>query len=149
MSVLIFNKTNMRIILTAALLSLLFFSCKSTKQSTTEQISLFGTRWEVQQIDGTEVKLDNNSAFLIFKDDEEHSVSGSTSCNGMSGSYTLSDNNLSFSPMMMTYRGCVGNSVEREFLNAISRVKNYRFSDNALIFLDGETEIMIFKAVNL
>ena len=139
----------MRIILTTVLLSLLFFSCKSTKQSTTEQISLFGTRWEVQQIDGVEVKLENNSAFLIFEDNEERSVSGNTSCNGMSGSYTLSGNNLSFPPMLMTLRGCVGNSVEREFLSAIRRTTNYRFSDNALIFLDGETEIMILKAVNL
>ena len=139
----------MRIILTTVLLSLLFFSCKSTKQSTTEQISLFGTRWEVQQIDGVEVKLENNSAFLIFEDNEERSVSGNTSCNGMSGSYTLSNNNLSFSPMMMTRRGCVGNTVEREFLSAIRRTTNYRFSENNLILLEGETEIMIFKAVNL
>jgi heat shock protein HslJ len=67
-------------------------------------------------------------------------ASGSTGCNGFSGSYQLSGDSLQFGQLMSTLRACVDpelNRQERVFLDALGATRTWRITGDTLL-LSGE-----------
>ncbi len=136
-----------RLIPMSFLLLFVTIACSTTKQSTAGSLSLLDTKWEAEQVNGVAVKLENNSAYFILQSGENPQMIGNTSCNGMSGPYKLAGDTLTFSNVMSTRRGCMGNSIEPEFMSVLARTTHYRIVKNKLILTDGETAIAILKPV--
>ena len=89
---------------------------------------LDGTRWAVVTIADHRVN-DNSRAELIFGSDG--SLSGNASCNSFSGSYSLSDQELTVGQLAVTMMACPDqlSELERNFLSILTGTS--RFSINA------------------
>lgn len=76
-------------------------------------------------IEGTEEAVikpkDENAFILTFSND--NTISSRTDCNTLGGSYTISENNLSFGPMMSTLMYCEG-SQETEYAAQLAQVQS-------------------------
>lgn len=90
----------------------------------------------------TEPREEKSSAFTLRFNAQENRVSGTTDCNGFSGSYTVGDDNsLTFSPLAMTKMFCQ-DSQETEFVTPLSNVKSFMFAGSGALVLqlsDGGT----------
>lgn len=76
-------------------------------------------RWRVTSIGGVAIAAGSSAPWVNF--DESGAVSGFTGCNNFSGTYSVSDQRLSFGPLATTRRACIGDAAanERAFLGAI------------------------------
>ncbi len=98
---------------------------------------LQGGEWIVEDINRTGV-IDNSRLTLTFSEDGR--VSGSTNCNGFSGTYTTDGSKLTFSPLAMTRRACLAKAVsqqERKYMNALSGDLTWTITDDGALELTG------------
>ena len=117
-------------------------SCMSSRQSASEvngnwQLVMFpsGTKTlaEVFTMNRPELKMENGK------------VSGSTGCNRINGTYTLSGNGITFgSNLAITKMGCP-NYDENIFLDAFNRVNKYQIRNNELMLMHDSTLLMSFS----
>ena len=104
-------------------------------------VSLIGTNWRVEDIDGAGV-LDNSNTTLMFgSDGRVHGVAG---CNSYTGTYTLADSALSFGPLAVTRKACVPALADQEakFLALIESVVHVQIAESGILTLttaDGRT----------
>lgn len=127
-------------------LAFLGVSCKSTKATLPGSDRLAQSTWTLIELDGKPVVPANaeKDAFLVFADQK---VSGSTSCNRLTGSFTLSGKNkIRFSPLITTKMFCTGNTIENAFLVALEKVDTYLISDDGLVLSNGDSVLAKFKA---
>ena len=82
---------------------------------------------------------------LIFMDGGK--LSGFTGCNNFSGNFNLDGKNLSLDPGAMTKKACQGTG-ENEFLNALSKVSDFKVSKDNLTLMDGAKELLRFVPEN-
>jgi len=105
---------------------LAIYSCKATKEKSSQNMLELKGSFKVMMLNGKEVS-DKGLTFII--DDSTNTVSGNSGCNTYSGSYELSETNtiISFSGVFGSKKYCAEkekNDIEREYLNALS--KRYR-----------------------
>lgn len=88
----------------------------------------------------------SNTFTLTFT---EESVSATTDCNSMNGSYELNGNQITFGPMVMTKMFCP-ESQEQEFARMLSEIQSYLFtSKGELVFeLKYDTGSSLFRRVD-
>lgn len=78
-------------------------------ESTEPAVPIVGSRWVLDEVQTAETTLQPPAeAEAYFQIDENGDVTGSTGCNGFSGSAEVSDSTISFSPLISTRRGCSG-----------------------------------------
>jgi heat shock protein HslJ len=74
--------------------------------------------------------------------DRDGTVSGSTGCNEYSGSYTVTDSNITIGPLEATERACTepDGVMEQEagYLNALQSAETFRLDAGTLVLLDNE-----------
>ncbi|MDR2361248.1 MAG: META domain-containing protein [Prevotellaceae bacterium] len=121
------------------ILFLLAVACSTTKNNAL----LFDVRWYVEQIDGVAVDPTGESAYIVLKSGDEHTVSGNTSCNPLSGKFTFVKDRLTFSGMAVTRRACFGENIEQAFLDVLARTTRYRITDSKLILADDANDLAI------
>ena len=97
--------------------------------------SLWGSAWRLADMDG-QAALAAPVATLGFP--EPGKVSGVGSCNRFSGTVQVSDNRLSFGPLMATKMACAGGASAQEFryFSALQKVERYEIKDN-MLYLHG------------
>ena len=97
--------------------------------------SLWGSVWRLADIDG-QAALAAPVATLGFP--EPGRVNGVGSCNRFSGTVQVSDNRLSFGPLMATKMACAGGASAQEFryFSALQKVERYEIKDN-MLYLHG------------
>ena len=125
----------------AVLLLLLINSCGTTCKMSTKK-HLASNPWEMSTLKGSAPdanEFQTGIPFLLF--DKKGKMTGSTSCNNMSGSYQLSKSGIELEPGAITRMACQGNG-ESLFLQALKEVKNFKFDGEKLILLNGPDEIM-------
>jgi heat shock protein HslJ len=77
--------------------------------STEPAVPIVGSRWVLDEVTTADATVQASSeAEAYFQIDENGDVTGSTGCNGFSGSAEVSDSTISFSPLISTRRGCSG-----------------------------------------
>ena len=75
---------------------------------------------------------------------EDGRVSGSTGCNRITGTYTVSGNTVQFGPnLALTKMGCP-NYDENVFLEAFNKVNQYSIRNNQLQLMQDSTLLMTF-----
>ncbi|HEX9986425.1 MAG TPA: META domain-containing protein [Thermoanaerobaculia bacterium] len=67
-----------------------------------------------------------------------HEVTGSTGCNQLSGTYTITGTSLTFGPLATTKRACEGPvmQVERELLQGLQHARRWAVRDGELELTD-------------
>ena len=100
--------------------------------------------WRIEMIKERPV-MDNSPASLRF--DAGGRLSGNTSCNRMSSSYSLEGSTLSLQPGAVTKMMCQEALMEQEarYLSALAEVQTARI-DQGMLYLEGEGGQLIFKA---
>ena len=76
-------------------------------------------------------------------------ASGSTGCNGFSGSYQLSGDSLRFGKLISTLRACVDpelNRQERTFFDVLEATRAWRITGDTLVLSDGTRGLARFTA---
>jgi heat shock protein HslJ len=104
-----------------------------------EPLPLVGTTWTLTSIfsgDAVSSVVSGTEVTAVFATDE--TVSGSAGCNRFSGTYTMSGNQLSFSPLATTKMACAGYVMaqERVFLDAMSDVSSFVIDGEQLTLSD-------------
>src|SRR5689334_23362807 len=122
--------------------TILMIGCLSSRQSASEvngnwQLVMFpsGTKTlsEIFTMNKPELKLENGH------------ISGSTGCNRINGTYTVSGNSIQFgSNMAITKMGCP-NYDENIFLDAFNRANKYQLRNNELMLMHDSTLLMTFS----
>jgi heat shock protein HslJ len=124
-----------------------FTSCQYSENTTAVEMSkLIGT-WKLKSITGSDVSMNvlypENLPWFIF-DDYDNKISGNTSCNLWSTTFSISNNSIKFNKGITTKIYC-DNEGESLFLKMIERVDNYNFdSKNILCLKEGNLVLMKF-----
>ena len=91
--------------------------------------------WKLYEIMGEPIKEGDlpKDAYLTFKV-EGNRVFGNGGCNGISGTYKLSEGNgIRFSQMVATMMMCQNTDVEQKLLKALNMVDNYYAQNDTLV----------------
>jgi heat shock protein HslJ len=125
-----------------SLAALALTGCKTTK---TDQKTIIGQTWELQDINGVKAlqsDFSNGMPTILFSADK--GVSGTGGCNGYRGEYTLDSNGtLTVDKVMATKMYCEGVH-ENEFMAALSRAKKASVEDGNLILAEGDNKLLVF-----
>jgi heat shock protein HslJ len=102
-------------------------------RAATVQTGLAGTAWVLEDLAGAGV-VERGRATLEF--DDAGRASGRGSCNRFSGPFTLSDDRISFGPLMSTKMACVEDALtaqEMKYLEALGAAERYAVEDSTLL----------------
>jgi len=106
----------------------------------------FSGKWILKQIQSKRVKLNDNSIipFLEF-DFENNRVSGNAGCNGLSASFSIKNDGIKFSEILLTRMFCEDMSVEKNFIESLNEVNTFKIEGNQLKFYKNGLLEMIFE----
>ncbi len=134
------------------------FACSSAENSTVAKSngkpSELSGSWEVNfifgQIESLDVLFPVKKPLITFEP-KELSISGNTSCNSFSGSYTISGSEIKFSDNLLTTEMlCIdGMDGEKAFLNTLKKVNTFSVSSSGkTLYLkkDGITYMKLRKS---
>ena len=114
---------------------------------------LENTYWKVMTVDERKaVAIDGAREAHLVLHAEDARLAGSTGCNRMMGEYERDGDRLRFGRVATTMMACPGEvmGLEREFLDALGDVANWRVEGETLTLVDVEGEARIrFEAVHL
>ena len=99
---------------------------------------LQGAAWIVEDINRGGV-IDNSRLTLIFGADGR--VSGSTNCNGFSGTYSVDGSRLTLSPLAMTRRACLAQALsmqEAKYTSALNGEMTWAITGDGALELTGD-----------
>ena len=118
----------------------------SSCHSTMDKVKLDEVKWELETLNGKEVKLSgsDNVIFIEF-DSSEKRVNGRAACNRFFGDYEVDGEKLNFSPMGATRMSCPDLSKETEFFKMLDAVDTYSIKDELLSCFFKEELIATFK----
>lgn len=131
-------------------LFLLAASCKSAKPAESfggGSEKLYAHQWVLTEVDGQPVTPaeTGREAHLLFS--LPNRLAGSTGCNRLTGTFTLSDGNkIKFSPLGTTRMSCPNAEAETRFVKAIDSVETYSVTDSDLLLSHDRTIVARFKA---
>ena len=105
-------------------------------------------KWEwvkTQMNDGATV-IPKKSGVFTLTFDKNGKINIGTDCNNMSGKYTVSEKNITFSQMISTMMYCDG-SQEQDFAKKINEVKSYMFTSKGELVLEIKLDsgTMVFR----
>lgn len=77
---------------------------------------------------------------------EDNRLAGSAGCNNIMGSYTITEDKISFGGVGMTRRMCdpVSMDVEYKLTKLLGEVNRFETEDNKVRFFNGDTELGVF-----
>jgi heat shock protein HslJ len=130
--------------LLSCLSALFFIGCVSSKNSTDTNLS---GNWELSVFPTTDKTFEEvfgqRRPELQF-DQSKNTVSGTTGCNRINGSYSASNSAFSFgNNIAMTKMACPGYE-ESVFLEALNQINRYEITDGQLRLMHDSTLVMSF-----
>lgn len=149
------NKTILAVVLCFLLLvgGLLFFkhALKSNKNETTQVKILTTTSWQWEQTKNSDGSVtappptDQHKFLLTFKKDGQ--FSSTTDCNQLQGTYEVDQEVLSLDEISSTLMGCLGETKENVYRQALEKVVSYHLQGDILtLTLTKDFGTMQFKA---
>ncbi|WP_295982933.1 META domain-containing protein [uncultured Algibacter sp.] len=83
-------------------------------------------------------------------DENTNRVSGFSGCNRFNGSYTITENNITFGPTVSTRMMCgeEANSIEHNMFDVLSQVNSFTLKNNELTLLKDKIVLLIAKQNN-
>jgi len=120
----------------------LLCSCSTSRKATAE----LNGDWELVMFPAGSKTL--SEIFTMKKPElqlENGRLSGSTGCNRINGTYSVSGNSIQFGPnLAMTKMGCP-NYDENTFLDAFNKVNHYQIKGNDLMLMQDSSLLMTFS----
>ena len=146
-----------KIIIVTAMLAIIFLiaGCQSTKPvvavASGGSEMLYRNQWNLTELEGKAVVITAGiQPYLLFFPGQVNTVSGSTGCNKLNGSFVLSDaNSMTFSPLATTKMACVGDNVESKFLEVLGKVNSWAIINNQLLLKNGKVILAKLNAVTV
>lgn len=106
--------------------------------------------WKLIGVEGKAVlaSADEREAYVILKLENQR-LQGFGGCNILLGSYTLDEQRqgVGFEKVASTMMACPRLQDERDFLNALSKVKTYTIEEGVLLLKSGDKTLLSFEAV--
>ena len=107
----------------------------AAQRSTDPQLILNKTwQWEATTTPVEKIHVPNPERYTIILKDEG-SIQAQFDCNRGGGTYEISDNKLSFGPLMSTRMACPEGSLDRPFVRDLQRTFSF-FIDNGHLYLE-------------
>lgn len=105
---------------------------------------LYKNQWQLVQLMGTEaLKGQGGKPISLRFEPKKQQVSGFGGCNRYFGTYSATQDTLTFGHLAMTKMFCQqGMGLEAQFAKAITQVSGYRFNQQALEFVGKQGEII-------
>ncbi|WP_024852053.1 META domain-containing protein [Hydrogenovibrio kuenenii] len=100
--------------------------------------------WQLTAFFGQNIQTTGNTNLRFSP--QNKSVSGSAGCNRYFGSYTLQQNNLTFSQLGSTKMMCMDMTEEDAFFKRIGQVNHFQLKDHILTLFDRAMPLMQFTA---
>lgn len=107
--------------------------------------ALLEKKWFCKQLFQRDVAGDNPLTIQFMPDG---TVIGSGGCNEFKGTYTLTDDSLTFGPLTTTKKSCGPAADEQEFtyFSFLARINKFKVEEDQLeLFADSEVEPMLFS----
>ena len=101
--------------------------------------------WSVTNINGRSITPSSETPFLGF-DTSKGNIYGYTGCNRLTGSIDLkrfANGKPDFSHMGMTRMLCPDDTYEREFMDALNKVKTSEVNGNTMLLKDAEGKVVL------
>ncbi|MBD0724905.1 hypothetical protein B6A10_06920 [Flavobacterium sp. L1I52] len=125
---------NMKNYIGLGILSILLFSCSSSKKLTTSN-QLQEKYWKLIEIRGQKVTSENylKEPHFILKAKDSRIV-GNSGCNSFSGTYELTPetNRIAIYNIAMTRMACIKPTVEEAFIKVLETADNYTVKNDTL-----------------
>jgi heat shock protein HslJ len=117
-------------------------SGQNTTPEPTTAVDLAGTSWTMVSVGGTPV-VEGSGAAMTF--DASGTVSGSTGCNSVNGSYSVDGAALTFGPLATTRMACEAGLMAQEaaVLEALAGVSGWEIDADGQLHLIGATELVL------
>lgn len=130
------------------ILIIAFSSCngikEASKKTTTQMVS---GKYEIRSVEGASNLY--NMFFVI--DTSEKRISGKTDCNGFSGNYVVTGDEVTFLPFVSTKMYCEEHvmKVENSIFKAFNNTKKFTYDDNMLTLIneDGTISLKAYKVI--
>lgn len=140
------------LILTFVAVCLVFTACSKKNHTTNMSTgSIIDKKWQLVEIGGKPVAstINDKMPFIQFLSTENR-YTASAGCNGLGGTYTISDNGrIQFSQGMSTMMACDHMEIETELTKVLQQADNYTVNENRLSLNKGRTSpLAIFKEVS-
>lgn len=125
---------NMKNYIGLGILSILLFSCSSSKKLTTSN-QLQEKYWKLIEIRGQKVTSENylKEPHFILKA-KDNRIVGNSGCNSFSGTYELTPetNRIAIYNIAMTRMACIKPTVEEAFIKVLETADNYTVKNDTL-----------------
>ena len=102
--------------------------------------------WSLHSLNGEAISSQDSlrkKPALQF-DLQNNKVAGNTSCNQLSGQFSVEGDSLSLSKMVTTKMACQ-QSIESEFMEALQKVNRYDIQNEELLLLNNDDKVMVFR----
>jgi len=136
------------ITLSTLILIIAFSSCNGTKKTSNKTTAeMVSGKYEIRSVEGA-----SNLYNMFFEiDTSEKRIWGKTGCNGFSGKYEITGNEVTFSPFVSTKMYCEEHvmKVENSIFKAFSNTKKFTFDKNMLTLIneDGSISMKAYKVI--
>jgi heat shock protein HslJ len=109
---------------------------------------LGGTEWELVELAGGPVEIEDGSRPHLVLDLEESHVSGSGGCNRLTGSFALAEGELRFGAIATTLVACAEPVMRREraFLDALGETTGFALDHGELRLLADDRVVARLEA---
>ncbi|SDT67193.1 META domain-containing protein [Jiangella sp. DSM 45060] len=117
--------------------------------STEPAVPVVGSRWVLEELQAAGATIAGPAdPQAYFEIDENGDVTGSTGCNGFSGSAEVSDSSITFQPLISTRRGCSGDlgQIDGSMLGVLSGEVTVEMSGDVLTITNAEGETLTMQA---
>ncbi|WP_083460066.1 META domain-containing protein [Jiangella muralis] len=117
--------------------------------STEPAVPIVGSRWVLEELQAAGATIAGPAdPQAYFEIGENGDVTGSTGCNGFSGSAEVSDSSITFQPLISTRRGCSGDlgQIDNSMLAVLSGEVTVEVSGDALTITNAEGESLTMQA---
>ncbi len=130
----------MKIKFAVIVMTLLSFSCKSSKENSTQKPLHSGT-YHILSVNGDTVTSYN---ITLKIDTEKKRVSGNAGCNGYSAFYTLEKDTIEMGLARVTTQYCKGKmAVERSYLKSLKHITRYQYKTSKLLLRSADGKYTI------
>lgn len=118
----------------------------ATSNSTSENPSLlYDKDWRLVSMQGELVDTAGMHRIpAIHFGKSDHRVSGNGGCNGMGGTYTVTDDKLHFSPLISTKMACPNLAVENKYFKLLDQATRFEVSEGRLELFNDSGSILLF-----
>ncbi|EMK3669984.1 META domain-containing protein [Vibrio parahaemolyticus] len=134
-------KLSLKTLVTAISLPVLMTACASVKEITAQDLQHHN--WELVQVDGKNIVLDENQKAARLEIGENLTANGNAGCNNFFGQAELKNNQLRIEKMGMTMKMCMEDQmkIENAMTQTLSNWSDITLTKDGLVLKNADHEL--------